>query len=115
MYYAEQYLKIMSIFSMIFLYIITYHFILSLIYKDDFCCTLNKKMYLLFYHNVIVLILSILGCFLEYQNTRISGHYAPLLLAPAEDLGALGALLGTFGPLLSSSIKSILRDGCLDT
>ena len=41
----------------------------------------------------------------NYQDTRSSGRYAPLLLAPAEDLGALRALLGAFGPLLSSSIQ----------
>ena len=42
---------------------------------------------------------------------RSSENYAPLLLAPAEGLGALQAprelpgLLGAFGPLLSSSIQ----------
>ena len=34
-----------------------------------------------------------------YKFTKSSGHYAPLLLAPAEGLGALWALLGAFGPL----------------
>ena len=30
--------------------------------------------------------------------TRSSGHYAPLLLAPAEGLGSLSAVLGAFAP-----------------
>ena len=40
----------------------------------------------------------------KYNYTRRSGHYAPILLAPAEGwrpfgpLGALQALLGAFGP-----------------
>ena len=46
--------------------------------------------------------------FVKYSVTRRSGHYAPILLAPAEGLGALWAnrslwaLLGAFGPLFSS-------------
>ena len=46
-----------------------------------------------------------------YTLTRSSGRSAPLLLAPAEGSGALRApralraLLGAFGPLLSSSIQ----------
>ena len=40
-----------------------------------------------------------------YYTTRSSGHFAPLLLAPAEGLGALRALLGAFCPLLSSRIQ----------
>ena len=48
---------------------------------------------------------------IKYKITRSSRHYAPLLLAPVEGLGALWApstlqaLLGAFGPLLSSSIQ----------
>ena len=38
-------------------------------------------------------------------STRSSGRSAPLLLAPVEGWGALRALLGAFGPLLSSSIQ----------
>ena len=44
----------------------------------------------------------------KYWDTTSSGRYVPLLLAPAEGLGALRvprALLGAFGPLLSSSIQ----------
>ena len=41
----------------------------------------------------------------NYPATKCSGHSAPLLLAPAEGLGALRALLGAFGPLLSRSIQ----------
>ena len=40
--------------------------------------------------------------YITYRYTRSSGHSAPLLLAPAE---GLGALLGAFSPLLSSSIQ----------
>ena len=42
---------------------------------------------------------------MNIKNTRSSGRSAPLLLAPAEGLGALRALLGAFGPLLNSSIQ----------
>ena len=40
-----------------------------------------------------------------YIFTRSFGHYVPLPLAPAEGLGPLRAVLGAFGPLLSSSIQ----------
>ena len=38
----------------------------------------------------------------QYKNTRRSGHYTPILLAPTEGWGALRALLRAFGPLFSS-------------
>ena len=41
----------------------------------------------------------------QIYETRSLGRYMPLLLAPAEGFGALQALLGAFGPLLSSSIQ----------
>ena len=42
---------------------------------------------------------------MEIFYTRSSGRSAPLLLAPAEGLGALWAPQGSFGPILSSSIQ----------
>ena len=41
-------------------------------------------------------------------NTRSLGCSVPLLLGPAEGLGALWALLGAFGPLLNSSIQVLI-------
>ena len=41
----------------------------------------------------------------SFKKTRSSGHYAPLLIALAEGLETLRALLGAFGPLLSSTIQ----------
>ena len=52
--------------------------------------------------------LSKVNIFLYYYITRISGHYAPILLVPAEGwgpfgpLGVLRALLGAFSPLFHS-------------
>ena len=35
----------------------------------------------------------------QYLETRRSGNYMPIHLAPTEGWGALWALLGAFGPL----------------
>ena len=55
-------------------------------------CTFNIYLFFIIFKQVLF----------QYNTTRRSGRYAPILLAPAEGWGPIGALLGAFGPLFSS-------------
>ena len=70
---------------------------------------------LLVYKNIKCIVALISNNVLKYTSTRRSGHYAPILLAPAEGWGPFRPFWGPLAPSSVEESKSTLYDGCLDT